>query len=387
MTEKLYYADSHLRRFSARVTGCEPAGEGWVLTLDRTAFFPEGGGQPADTGTIGPARVTDVQERDGEILHRTDRPLEPGSTADCALDWEQRLRRMQNHSGEHILSGQVHRLYGLNNVGFHMGAACMTVDFDGELSWEQLMEIERLANETVRADVPVRAWFPGPEELEGLPYRSKLDLTENVRLVEIEGTDLCACCAPHVSRTGEVGLIKLLDAQRHRGGVRIELVCGMDAVEDYRLRQEQVTQISRLLSAKRDQVPQAVQRLLESGERQKERLDRLSLYAVELMAEAVEPREGNLCVFDSLLDEVALRELTNRLAAKCGGYAAVFSGSDEEGWRYLIGSLHTDLRARSRAINAGIGGRGGGSSTMLQGRAEKSAKEIRRFVLEEDVSL
>ena len=375
MTEKLYYIDSHMHEFTATVTDCRPRGDGFAVVLDRTAFFPEGGGQLADTGLIGPARVLDVHEKEGEILHYTDAALEPGVYA-CRLDWEQRLRRMQNHSGEHIVSGITHRLHGLDNVGFHMGEDCMTIDFDGELSWEELTRIETLANEAVRANVLITATFPAAEALAAMDYRSKLELTENVRIVEIEGIDRCACCAPHVSRTGEVGLIKLLDAQRHRGGVRVSLICGMDALEDYRRRQEGITQVSHQLSAPRDKVPQAVERLLHERDRLKERAGELSMKAVELMAESYAYREGNICLFDGLLDEMAVRELVNRLTEKCTGIAAVFFG---EG-RYIIGSRHVDLRANARAINAGISGRGGGSPTMIQGQTTGSEAEIRKFI-------
>ena len=379
MTEKLYYSDSHLFAFSAVVTGCEEGKRAYLVTLDRTAFFPEGGGQPADTGSIGPARVTDVHEKDGQILHYTDRPLPVGERFDCQLDAEQRRRRMQNHSGEHIFSGITHSRHGLENVGFHMGADCMTIDFDGELSWEQLTEIETEANHVVREDLPLRIWFPEPAELEHLQYRSKLELTENVRIVEIPGVDRCACCAPHVNRTGEVGLIKLLTAERHRGGVRITLICGMDALEDYRRRQESVTAISNLLSAKRDQVAPAVQRLLEQQSAQKEKLALLGTELAHLRAAQVPETEGNLCVFDSVLDEISLRELVNLLADKCSGIAGAFSGSDGSGYRYIIGSRHVDLRANSRQINAAIGGKGGGSPEMIQGRAAGTEAQIRSF--------
>ena len=379
MTEKLYYLDSHLREFTAVVRSCEEQKGGWAVTLDRTAFFPEGGGQPADTGTIGEARVLDVHEKNGRILHSVDRPLTAGESYPCALDWEQRLRRMQNHSGEHIVSGLIYREHGFDNVGFHMGADCMTMDYSGELSWEELMRIEQLANETVRADLPLHIWFPEGEELARLFYRSKLDLTENVRIVEIPGVDRCACCAPHVDRTGEVGLIKILTAERHRGGVRITALCGMDAVEEARRRQESVTAISGLLSVKRDQVVPAVERQLELQARQKERIAQLGLELARLRAESTAPTEGNLAVFDSVLDEPALRELVNLLMDKCA-VAAAFSGSDSEGWRYIIGSRTVDLRAKARALNAGIGGRGGGSPEMIQGRASFSAETIRVFL-------
>ena len=376
MTEKLYYQDSHLADFTARVLSCEQTGKSWAVTLDRTAFFPEGGGQPADTGRLGDARVLDVIEKNGEILHRTDVPLPVGSETRGTLDMEQRLRRMQNHSGEHVVSGLVHREYGFDNVGFHMGEDCMTIDFSGELDWEQLTQIETMANAIVRGNLPVRTWFPESAQLAKMEYRSKLELTENVRIVEIGEIDRCACCAPHVSRTGEIGLIKFLDCQRHRGGVRVTLVCGMDALEEVRARQESVTEISRALSAKRDEVAQAVQRVLREGQSMKERCDALSAALVERMAADAEATDGNMLVFDGLLDEIAQRELVNQLMRKCGGFAAVFCGDDTQGWRYIIGSFHKDLRAASKGINAAVGGRGGGRPEMIMGRASFPRRAI-----------
>ena len=380
MTEKLYYTDSHIHEFSARVLSCEKAKKGFAVVLDKTAFFPEGGGQPADTGIIGPAAVRDVQEQNGEIFHYTDQALTPGEEYASALDWEQRLCRMQNHSGEHIVSGITHKLYGFDNVGFHMGAECMTIDFSGELSWEQLTEIETLANQAVRDDLPVKTCFPGPEALSQMEYRSKLELTRDVRIVEIPGTDRCACCAPHVKRTGEIGLIKLLSAERHRGGVRIELVCGMDALRECRLMQENVTAVSGLLSAKRAKSAAAVERVLAEQARLKERVAELSMALARLKAERFGYTEGNICVFDKVLDEVALRELVNLLMEKCGGMAGAFSGSDETGYMYIIGSKNIDLRSHSREINAAINGKGGGTAEMIRGRASTSAANIQKIM-------
>lgn len=385
MTEKLYYQNSRLARFSARVTACEKTKDGWAISLDKTAFFPEGGGQLADTGRIGAVRVTDVQERGGEIWHYTAEPIEPGTEYDCAIDSEQRRRRMQNHSGEHVVSGITHRINGANNVGFHMGASFMTIDFDKELDWAELMEIERLANEAVRDNIPITAWFPAPEELHTLDYRSKLELTENVRIVEIAGVDRCACCAPHVAATGEIGFIKILDSMRHRGGVRISLVCGMDALDAVRVMQENVTAVSKVFSAPRSETGAAAVRFASSEQKLKERIAELSMALVHMRAEATAAREGNICVFDELLDEAALRELVNLLSEKCTGYAAAFSGNDAEGYRYIIGSRHVDLKKRAREINAGIDGRGGGRSEMLQGRAAKDAESIREFIKNNNV--
>ena len=284
-TEKLYYIDSHLFDFEATVLDCRETEKGWAVILDRTAFFPEGGGQQADTGFIGAAPVTDVQERGGEILHSCGQALPVGAHLPCRIDREQRLVRMQNHSGEHIVSGLAHKLYGCENVGFHMGEDCMTIDFDRELSWQQLMEVETLANKAVRDNLPVLCSFPEGEALEKLEYRSKLELTENVRIVEIPGIDRCACCAPHVERTGEIGLIKIMEAERHRGGVRLSLCCGMLALKDYRVKQENIAAISQTLSAKRHETAGAVSRLMAEQQRGKERIAALSMELARLKAE------------------------------------------------------------------------------------------------------
>ena len=381
MTERLYYADSHLFVFRARVTRCEETDGGFLVTLDRTAFFPEGGGQPADTGFLGTARVRDVRERGEEIIHLCGAPLAVGETVEGGVDREQRLRRMQNHSGEHIVSGLAHRLFGLENVGFHMGERGMSVDLSGELTEEQLALLETRANELVRADLPVRAWFPAPEELAALDYRSKKELSGAVRLVEIKGADLCACCAPHVARTGEIGQIKLLNAERHRGGLRLTLVCGMDALDDHRLRLENAGEVSRALSVPREKIGAGVERLLGERDGLKERVAALSLELARRMAGSEPETAGPIVVFDALLDEIALRELVNLLADKCA-VAAAFSGSDAEGYRYLLGSRRVDLRARAPRFNAAVSGRGGGTPEMIQGRAAASEAAVRAACLD-----
>ena len=385
-TEKLYYIDSHLFDFEATVLDCRETETGWAVLLDKTAFFPEGGGQPADAGFIDSIPVTDVQEQGGEILHFCGQALPVGDHLPCRVEREQRLVRMQNHSGEHIVSGLAHRLYGCENVGFHMGEDCMTIDFDRELSWQQLMEVETLANRAVRDNLPVLCSFPEGEALRTLEYRSKLDLTENVRIVEIPGIDRCACCAPHVVRTGEIGLIKILDAERHRGGVRLSLCCGMLALQDSRVKQENIAAISQALSAKRHETAGAVARLLAEQQKAKERIAALSMELARLKAESCPATGGNLCVFDNVLDEVALRELVNLLMEKCGGIAAAFSGSDETGYRYIMGSRRVDLRRCAKEINCLIDGRGGGKPQMIQGSAAADAGRIRQ-AMERDFSL
>ncbi len=380
MTEKLYDLDSHLRAFNARVISCRQEGERWALTLDRTAFFPEGGGQAADTGFLGPVRVLDVQEADGGILHFTDGPLPVGETVCGKLDWLQRFRRMQNHSGEHILSGLVHARYGYRNVGFHLGDGDVTVDFDGELNREQLDDLETAVNLVIGENVAVTCWYPSGEELASLDYRSKLELTENVRLVRIEGYDLCACCAPHVSRTGEIGSLRILDFMRHRGGVRLHMLCGLDALEDARMRYQATLAISGLLSVPQEDTPAAVERTLRELEGTRQALAEEKRRWLKLRADALPVTETNLCIFEEDLDPVSLRELVNAGMEKTPGICAAFSGADGA-WKYIIGSRTVDLKSLSKEINEAIGGRGGGRTEMIQGSCTADRRQIEAYFI------
>ena len=319
MTEKLYYTDGSMREFTAAVVSCTEEDGRIAVELDRTAFFPEGGGQAPDTGRIGNAEVSDVREKNGRILHYVNRPLVVGTKHDCVLDWEKRLRRMQNHTGEHIVSGLVHKKYGYNNVGFHMGHDFVTVDFDGDLAFEQLSEIEAEANAAVAARHPVRCFFPTGEELSSLDYRSKLDLIEDVRLVEIEGIDLCACCAPHLPDTSGVGIVKIIDSERRRrggDGVRITMLCGLDAYEYLAAVQRNNDAVSNLLSAKRLETAQGVRRLLADAEEKKSRIAELSGALSAALAELQPEGEENLCLFENRLDPAAVRALVNALTLK-----------------------------------------------------------------------
>ena len=379
MTQKLYDSDSHLSAFDAVVLSCEAQGEHWHVVLDRTAFFPEGGGQPADTGTLGQVSVLDVQEAGGEIVHITDGPLPVGGTVGGRLNWDQRFRRMQEHSGEHILSGLVHKLYGYRNVGFHLGEDAVTMDYDGELSRDQLSELERLANEAVWKNVPITAEYPSEEVLAGLEYRSKLELTENVRIVTIEGYDVCACCAPHVSFTGEIGTIKIIDSMRHRGGVRLTILCGTDALAQYQMLFEEAAALSNLLNVPKHQLVTATERLFAERDALvlalKAREEKLNAMRMQSLPETGK----NIVVVDSFDDPDAMRELVNVGMERASGVCAAFSGNDQTGYRYIIGSRNVDLRAAAKDINAALNGRGGGRPTMIQGSCSCGRDQIDAF--------
>ena len=374
--QALFYQDSHLRQFTARVLSCTADGDGYLVTLDQTAFYPEGGGQPCDTGLLGGVAVTDVRRRDGQIVHRCAAPLTVGDTVEGVIDWDRRLDLMQQHSGEHIVSGLIHAAYGYDNVGFHMGHDVITIDFNGELTAEQLLDIERRANEAVWANTPVHIFYPDAETLDSLPYRSKKELTGDVRLVEFPGCDLCACCGTHVKATGEIGLIRLLSVVRFKGGVRIEMACGGRALDHTRAVWEQNRRISNLLSAKPLETAAATERMAHQLEQAKYRVVELENHHFAAVAQSM-AGAGNVLHFEDGLTPDGVRRLAIAMGEVCGGRAAIFSAQDGGGYAYALCETGGDLRQLSRAMNDALQGRGGGKPNFVQGsvRADRAAVE------------
>lgn len=382
MTEKLFYEDVRMVEFLGKVMECVEEGPGrYRVALDRTAFFPEEGGQAADRGTLGDAKVLDVQIEGDVIWHVTDKALEAGTVAQGRVDWEQRFDFMQQHSGEHIVSGLVHGKYGFDNVGFHLGLTEVTLDFNGALSLEQLRQIEREANEAVWRDLPVKVSFPEKAALDALEYRSKLELTKDVRIVEIPGVDVCACCAPHVERTGQIGLIKVTGVQSHRGGVRVNILCGARALADYSLRQNSVAEISVMLSARQDAVSDAVSRLKEENLKQKERCNSLQARVLTLEMDALpSPLETeNVILFVGGLDTIAMRNAVNGLCEKYTGYCGIFAGATGNGYRFIVGSSSKDCRLLAASIREMPGGKCGGSAPMIQGSVNAPEEMLRQL--------
>lgn len=378
-TMRLYYEDAYIKDFNATVLFCDSVKNGYAILLDKTAFFPEGGGQKSDDGYIGGVAVNDVQEVDDEIYHYTSEPIEAGSEVSCSINWDKRFLRMQNHSGEHIVSGVVHSLFGYDNVGFHMEEGSVTVDFNGELTREQLDLVEDKANQAVYANYKINCFFPSSDKLDSYDYRSKLDLTENVRLVEIENTDLCACCAPHVKSTGEIGVIKILDFMRHRGGVRIVMKSGADALTDYREKYRNVYEISNLLSAKQENVADYVKRLLEEIDSIKREFYQFRLSVAQRDKENLKC-SGNLSYFiTDGYDADMMREIANYGAEK-SELSIVFSGNDELGYSYIACSLSYDMKMVAKQINSNLNGRGGGRDTMIQGKVTTTKDSIIKFI-------
>ena len=376
-TEKLYYQDPHLRTFTAQVLSCQPGKHGWDIILDRTAFYPEGGGQPGDRGTLGGVTVTDTHEAGERVVHYCDGPLEPGTTVEGTLDWDYRFLLMQQHSGEHILSGLIHEKFGYDNVGFHMGKDAVTIDFSGMISEEELADLEWRTNELIWKDVPIEVLWPTEEELKTISYRSKKELTGAVRIVRIPGADVCACCGVHVERTGEIGLVKILSCQKFHDGVRMDILCGSKAFRYLCGTFEQNRQISGLLSAKPMETAAAAARTLQDMNDAKYRQGQLEDQLFTQRAEALRGR-GDVLLFEEGLKPDALRRFADALQSTCGGRAAVFSKT-ADGYQYAIGQENGDLRAMTKAMNAALSGRGGGKPFFVQGSVKATQAEIEGF--------
>lgn len=379
MTEKLFYQDSHRSTFTAIVQEVRPSGNGYEIILDRTAFFPEGGGQSSDTGSLGGVSVSDVQEIDGKIIHYTDGPLVEGTEVEGCIDWTERFSKMQQHTGEHIVSGLIHKIYGYHNVGFHLGTDSVTLDFNGVVPKEKLHEIEQLANEAVAKNLPVQVLYPTDEELSKISYRSKIEIEGQVRIVVIDGYDVCACCAPHVKQTGEIGLIKLVGMQNYKGGVRISMLCGFRALEDYYQKEKNNREIAVMLSAKEYETAVEVERLQEELAMKKAKIAELERKFLEQKVETLDISGEIVCLFEET-DPVMTRELVNLLLEKGAKMAAVFSGNEREGYRYVLGSRSLDVRKNGKLLNEAFHGRGGGKPEMVQGTVQGKREEIEAFL-------
>ncbi len=379
-TERLFDESSKISAFEATVISCSELGDGkYAVVLDKTAFFPNEGGQACDRGVVGEANVLSVDERDGIIVHTLDKKIEVGESVHGELDFAERFRKMQDHTAEHIVSGVIHRLFGYQNVGFHLGEGYMTADFDGELSTSQLDRVEMLANEAVFSCKRIRAYYPDSVELSLLEYRSKLDICENIRIVEIEDTDMCACCAPHVENTGEIGLIKIIDAIRYKGGMRLTMVAGLDALEDYKGRLSEIKRVSSAISAKQSEIGEGVERLLEDIGKLKGRISALNREIFGKKLGELTPTDGSVILFEDGGDMLSLRSFVNEGVKKCGRAFAVFVPSSD-GFRYIIASNTLELKALSKEIHEALGGQGGGSSQMIQGSCTASRQEIESFL-------
>ena len=376
-TIKLYYQDAFMQEFDAVVLDCTAEKKGFLVTLDRTAFYPEGGGQPADHGTLGGVQVLDVHEKDGVILHTCNKPLTPGEKVHGVLDWQRRFDNMQQHSGEHIVSGMLCSTFHCDNVGFHMGTDTVIIDYNAEISWEQVLEIEARANQYIWENHPFTAFYPSPEELKELPYRSKKELTGPVRITTFPGADLCACCGTHVKESGQVGLVKFLSCQKFRDGVRLELLCGKRAFDYLAMNWEQNSAVGRSLSVKPEGTTAAVSRVLGEIQQLKERCKALEEAHFSAMAEQL-AGQGDVLLVQEEMSSDSLRRLCDAVSQTCGGRCAAVAGSGTR-YQYAIIAPGQDIRDLVKALNSTLSGRGGGRDSFAQGSVQAGEAEIRAF--------
>lgn len=374
---ELFYRDEYAREFDAEVISCQKGKKGYEVALSDTAFYPEGGGQPADRGTLGQVNVLDVKRRNGEILHITDAPLEPGMTVHGVLDWERRFDHMQQHSGEHILSGVVHAQFGYDNVGFHMNDEVVTVDFNGPITWEEAMELEDKVNAYIWTDAESRELYPSEEELKAMDYRSKIELKGKVRLVEYPGADLCACCGTHVAHTGEIGLMKILSVSRHKDCVRMEMLFGGRAMKDYDRKHLLNTEFSCRLSSKPYETGEALQRVLDEMNAMKFRMQAMNERYYAMRATSIPVGEPVIFFNEPGMSMVEIRKFCDYLISTGKvKIAMIISPKDKESVNYVMGSADLNMRDVGKLLNEELHGRGGGRPEMVQGSFQAEAEAV-----------
>lgn len=387
-TVLIYDTDPYVNEFVAKVLSCNYNEDRklYEVVLDRTAFFPEGGGQECDTGVINSTvKVVDVKEEEQVVIHYTSDELVVGSEVSCRLNWDVRFRRMQNHTGEHLMCGIIHDRFGYDNVGFHMDDDVVTFDVDGPISKEDMRSIERAANEAIYKNVPISISYPSYEESKSLEYRSKLELTENIRIVTIEGYDVCACCAPHVGHTGDIGIIKVIDSMPHRGGMRITMITGIKAYEDYIAIEDNNHMIMQLLSSKRYDTGIFAKALMDKqqqllGELSALKRDMVGFVTNKCLQELADKVDNKpYLIFIDSLDSNGIRKLVNDCRQQYDVMIAAFAGNDDNGYDYIIQDGVVDLKAFAKDMNTALNGRGGGSPQMIQGHLNATEIEIKKY--------
>ncbi len=379
MTTKLYDYDSYATKFEAVVISCQKEENQYKTVLNQTLFFPEEGGQCCDRGTIDGVEITYVELSGDTIYHYSDTPFREGASVNGEIDFKTRFRNMQNHSGEHIICGIAHKLFGCQNVGFHLGDDYVTMDLDCCITEGDLQKIELLANEAIIKNMPVTARYPSEEELKELDYRAKGEISENIRVVTIGDVDSCACCAPHVKCTGEIGIIKILGAVHYKGGMRLNILCGFDALGDYHNRLAQTSEISSLISVKQNEVADGVKKLLSDMAHLRAKLGEKNKQIAKMIIDRIEYTDSPICVFLDDEDASQLRHAANDAKEKTEAFAVVLSGSDTEGYRYIIISKDSDVGEITAKANLALNGRGGGKGNMTSGTFKAAAQKIKEY--------
>ena len=408
-TRKLYYEDAYRRSFEARVISCEAvSADRYAVVLDQTAFFPEEGGQSPDRGILrikaacpdgaadaagragfaaagtdegGDVPVLDVQIREGVITHITDREMPEGSVIFGEIDFAHRFSNMQQHSAEHIFSGLVHSRCGLENVGFHLSDSEVTMDYSGVIDERTVSELEWEVNRAIWKNIASEQRFPTAEELEHIEYRSKIEIDGQVRLIIYPGYDVCACCAPHVARTGEIGLFKVISVQHYKGGVRVHMLAGDRAFAAFAKEHAYLTETARFLSTAAENVPERVRSMKEEIAAGKRALSEAGAAALAEKVRGIPEEETNVCLFTKDLDPNVIRKTVNDLMGKHAGICAVFDGDENGGYRYILGSADAALLKNTQErLKKELSARGGGKPPMMQGSVAASPSAIEALI-------
>lgn len=384
MTKKLYDLDAYATEFDAKVLSCEAVAEGektvYKTILDETLFFPEEGGQSPDKGMLGGAEVLDVRIEQDTIIHTLSKPLATGENVHGKICWEHRFSNMQQHSGEHIFSGIVNRLYGFSNVGFHLSDNIVTMDFDGVLTEEDVRKVETLANEAIAKNLPVTVSYPSEEELALLKYRSKIEIKGQVRIVTIKDVDVCACCAPHVRYTGEIGLLKIMSVQNYKGGVRLSMLCGFRALEAFREKAAVINSLTEFLTVSQELLPDRVKKLKADMQDYKYRLAQAKQRLLELKIEGIPAEQEHVVLFEQEMENIVMRNAVNKMTAVHSGFCGIFAGTEENGYRFIIGSAASDCMKAAAALRDAAKAKCGGSRQMIQGTVNAPETLLRELV-------
>lgn len=384
VTKKLYDLDSYATEFEAIVVSCEKIedkeGDVFQIVLDQTLFFPEEGGQSPDQGKINNIDVIDVQINQGVIFHFTKTPLSTGTQVCGKIDWNHRFNNMQQHSGEHIFSGLVNKIYGYDNVGFHLSNQIVTMDFNGVLTLEQVEEIEQKVNEVIQSNLPIIVSYPTKEELKDLNYRSKIEIEGQVRIITIPGTDVCACCAPHVRSTGEIGFLKVMTLQNYKGGVRLSILCGFRALYEFRKKNALLTELSLMFSTNQEALPTIIQKLKDTNQELKYELIEMKKNHLNDTIAAIPESKEDVILFEDGIDSIIMRNAVNDLTKKHTGICGVFTRTEENAYQFILSSSTKDMKEVMAKLKENLNARGGGSTMMVQGSVMADQAEIIRIL-------
>lgn len=399
MTEtiKLYDRDAYATEFEADIISCEPNkadDKRFDIILNQTLFFPEEGGQSPDMGILGGYRVVDVQIKNGVITHTVDTSaddccevekeaeLAAGVHVQGKIDWQHRFYNMQQHSGEHIFSGIVHRRFGFENVGFHLSDSVVTMDFSGVISPEDIAEVEHEVNVAISKNIPIEVTYPSRDELAQLEYRSKIEIEGQVRIVTVPGYDVCACCAPHVKRTGEIGMLKVMNYQNYKGGVRVSILCGFRALEAFRQKCDIISELMGIFTTNQEALVDNVTKLKAVNQSLKSELGTAKSALLDYKVAELPTDTDNAVLFECGIDTNTARNCVNALVEKYSGFSAFFMGNDEDGYSFIIGSKNADCNTVAAALRNKLGARGGGKPVMVQGSVKAAKSKIEEVLKE-----